>query len=67
VDDQHPADVLHRLGSRARAYLLEHALAPGAVRARHPYLDQLVALERALDLLKHGLRQSGVADHDDRI
>jgi hypothetical protein len=67
VYDQYPADVLHRLGRGAAAYLLEHALAFGAIRACDADLDELVALERALDLLKNRRREAGLAHPHHRI
>jgi len=41
--------VLYRLRSRADTYLLENRLAPGTIGAVHANLDQLVALQAAID------------------
>jgi hypothetical protein len=38
-----------------------------AIVAQHPDLDELMALQREVDFLEHGLGQAGAADHHDRV
>jgi hypothetical protein len=65
VEDQHPADVLHRLCSGARANLRQDLFARRALRAGNPDLDQLMALQGAVDFLEHAAGQACVANRDD--
>ena len=66
VDDQHPADVLYRLGDGARADFGQEPVARRPVRPGDPDLDQLVALQRPIDLLQHASGQSRGAYNNDR-
>jgi len=59
--------VLNRLRSGPPANLLENRLAAGAVGAVHSNLDQLVALQSAVDFREDRGREPGLADPHHRI
>jgi hypothetical protein len=66
-DHQDPADVLHRRGVERRADARETGLALLPVRARHPHLDQLMAVQARVDFAQHRVGQSLVADRHHRV
>jgi hypothetical protein len=66
-DHQDLADVLHRCGVKRRADARQTGLAFLAVRARHPHLYQLVAVQARVDLAQHRVGQPLVADRHHRV
>ncbi len=66
MNDQYLADMLHRLGARARADLGQQGVPRHAVGAGDANLDELVGFQRPIDLLEHAARQSSGAYNDDR-
>ena len=58
-------DALDELGARAGTHLLHPLVTLRAVHGAHAHLDQLVALERPLDLGEHCLAEArGAGEHD---
>lgn len=61
------ADRLHELRAAAGAERLDRGIARVAIRFAELDLDELVVLERAVELVQHGRRDATLADADDRV
>jgi hypothetical protein len=66
-EDQHLAEMLHRRASEVRANPRRDRLALVAVVAEHAHLDELVRVQRDIDLVQHGGGESVVPDGDYRM
>lgn len=65
--DQHLADALDGLRRQCIADIADQAPAVAAIVSEDSDLNEFVALEGQIDLAQHGRRETGFADHDDRM
>ena len=59
--------MLHRARVESRAYLVDQRRACASVLARHPDLDELMALQSDVDFLENRRRETRRSDHDHRM
>jgi hypothetical protein len=64
-DDEKFSDMLYRVRTERAADFTDHVLAFVPVTGEHAHLDQLVAVEAALDFPQHCGRDPGLADADE--
>ena len=59
--------MLYRARVESRADYVDQRLACATVLARHPDLDELVALQSVVDFLENRRRETRLSDHDHRL